>query len=190
MKKILFSGLVLSAAACTSQPAQVVPPIESANIQTEETAMSFKLTSPAFANGAAIPTDYSCDGRDISPALVWTDPPAGTKSFAIIMDDPDAPIGTWVHWVIFNVPASTRNLKEGMSTDLQLSDGSIQGTTSARSTGYHGPCPPSGTHRYFFKLYALDVMLELSSKADKKDVLAAIEGHVLANTELMGTFSR
>ncbi len=192
MKKILFIGLVMSIAACTSQPAQVVSPteIQSTNIQTEEVPMTFKLTSPAFENGAAIPSDFSCKGRDISPALTWTDPPAGTKSFTIIMDDPDAPIGTWVHWVIFNIPASTHDLKEGTPTDAKLSDGSIQGITSARSTGYHGPCPPSGTHRYFFKLYALDVMLELSSKADKKDVLAAMEGHVLANTELMGTFSR
>lgn len=190
MKKILFIGLVMSVAACTSQPEQVVPPTESANIQTEEAAMSFKITSPAFANGAAIPADFSCDGRDVSPALAWTEPPAATKSFALIMDDPDAPIGTWVHWVIFNIPASARGMNENMPTDSQLSDGSIQGATSARSTGYHGPCPPSGTHRYFFKLYALDMMLSLSSTANKKDLLAAMEGHILANAELMGTFSR
>ena len=150
--------------------------------------MSFKITSPAFINGASIPSDFSCDGRDVSPALTWTEPPAGTQSFAIIMDDPDAPIGTWVHWVIFNIPASTRNLTEGTATDPQLSDGSVQGKTSAGSSGYHGPCPPSGTHRYFFKLYALDTALSLSAKADKKELLAAMEGHILANAELMGTF--
>ena len=150
--------------------------------------MAFKITSPAFANGGAIPSDFSCDGRDVSPALSWTEPPTGTQSFALIMDDPDAPMGTWVHWVIFNIPASTRDLTEGTPTDPQLSDRSLQGKTSAGSTGYHGPCPPSGTHRYFFKLYALDTVLSLSTKADKKDLLAAMEGHILANAELMGTF--
>jgi len=150
--------------------------------------MLFEISSPAFAKGEAIPSDFSCDGRDVSPALTWTEPPAGTQSFALIMDDPDAPMGTWVHWVIFNIPASTRNLTEGTPTDPQLSDGSLQGKTSAGSSGYHGPCPPSGTHRYFFKLYALDTVLSLSSKADKKELLAAMEGHILANAELMGTF--
>ena len=150
--------------------------------------MSFEISSPAFANGGAIPSDFSCDGRDISPALTWTKPPAGTQSFALIMDDPDAPMGTWVHWIMFNLPASTRDLKEGTPTDAQLSDGSLQGKTSAGSNGYHGPCPPSGTHRYFFKLYALDTMLSLTTNADKKELLAAMEGHILANAELMGTF--
>ncbi len=151
--------------------------------------MSFEITSPAFANAEQIPAEYSCKGRNISPALTWNEPPAAAQSFALIMDDPDAPMGTWVHWVIFNIPASTRNLKEGTPTDAKLSDGSLQGRTSAGSNGYHGPCPPSGTHRYFFKLYALDTMLDLSSKADKKEVLAAMESHILANAELMGTFS-
>jgi Raf kinase inhibitor-like YbhB/YbcL family protein len=105
------------------------------------------------------------------------------------MDDPDAPVGTWVHWVIYNIPASARGLSEAVSTDSQLADGSMQGTTSARSTGYHGPCPPSGTHRYFFKLYALDMMLSLTN-ADKEKLLKAMEGHILAQAELMGTFSK
>ena len=150
--------------------------------------MSFEISSPAFAKGGAIPSDFSCNGRDVSPAISWTEPPAGTQSFALIMDDPDAPMGTWVHWIIFNIPASTRNLTEGTPTDPQLSDGSLQGKTSAGSSGYHGPCPPSGTHRYFFKLYALDTTLSLSANADKKELLAAMEGHILANAELMGTF--
>jgi len=151
--------------------------------------MSFEISSPAFANAGAIPSKFSCDGRDISPALTWAEPPAGTQSFALIMDDPDAPMGTWVHWVLYNIPASTRNLTESTPTDPQLSDGSLQGKTSAGSAGYHGPCPPSGTHRYFFKLYALDTMLSLSGNADKKELLKAMEGHILANVELMGTFS-
>ncbi len=151
--------------------------------------MSLKISSPAFTNGGAIPSKFSCDDSDISPALTWSEPPAGTQSFALIMDDPDAPMGTWVHWILYNIPASTRNLIEGTPTGHQLSDGSLQGKTSAGSTGYHGPCPPSGTHRYFFKLYALDTTLSLSSKADKKELLTAMEGHILGNAELMGTFS-
>ncbi|MHB8777444.1 MAG: YbhB/YbcL family Raf kinase inhibitor-like protein [Anaerolineales bacterium] len=201
MKKILFTALAISVAACTAPPAQDIPPTETIIINpqtetetiitqpTEEVVMSFEITSPAFANAEAIPADYSCKGRNISPALIWSEPPAATQSFALIMDDPDAPMGTWVHWVLFNIPASTRDLKESTSTDPQLSDGSLQGKTSAGSNGYHGPCPPSGIHRYFFKLYALDTMLDLSSAADKKDLLAAMEGHILANAELTGTFS-
>jgi len=150
--------------------------------------MALELTSPAFANGEAIPADFSCDGRDVSPALTWSEPPAGKESFALIMDDPDTPMGTWVHWVVYNIPASTRELEENMPAIPELSNGIMQGYTSAGTTGYHGPCPPSGTHHYFFKLYALDAMLSLSTKADKKDLLSAMEGHILANGELMGTF--
>ena len=152
--------------------------------------MSFKISSSAFKNGEMIPSDFSCDERDVSPALNWKESPAGAQSFALIMDDTDAPAGTWVHWIIFNIPASSRDLKEGIPTDPQLSDGSIQGRTSAGTSGYHGPCPPSGTHHYFFKIYALDIMLSLSADANKKDLLAAMEGHILANAELMGTFNR
>jgi Raf kinase inhibitor-like YbhB/YbcL family protein len=199
MKNILFYFLVISLTACTSTPSTPInTPVPVKHIQstetltplstTQEVTMAFEITSPAFANGGGIPSDFSCDGRDVSPALSWTEPPTGTQSFALIMDDPDAPMGTWVHWVIFNIPASTRDLTEGTPTDPQLSDGSQQGKTSAGSTGYHGPCPPSGTHRYFFKLYALDTVLSLSTKVDKKELLAAMEGHVLVNAELMGTF--
>lgn len=151
-----------------------------------ELEATMNLTSPAFTQGQPIPVKFSCKGADVSPALAWTEPPAGTQSFVLIMDDPDAPVGTWVHWVLFNIPSTTRSLPEAAT----FSDGSVQGVTSARSTGYHGPCPPSGTHRYFFKLYALDIPLDLSSSADKKSVLAAMEGHVLAQAELMGTFSK
>jgi Raf kinase inhibitor-like YbhB/YbcL family protein len=181
MKKILFCFLAISLAACAVSPSTETQSIE-------EVTMSLEISSPAFANGQPIPVDFSCDGRDISPALAWENPPAGTQSFALIMDDPDAPIGTWVHWIIFNIPASSLNLTEGTATDQQLSDGSLQGETSAGSHGYHGPCPPSGTHRYFFKLYALDTMLSITASADKKELLAAMEGHILANAELMGTF--
>ena len=149
-----------------------------------------KLTSSAFSGNSPIPVKYTCKGADLSPALNWTDPPAGTKSFALIMDDTDAPMGTWVHWVLFNLPTTSRGLPEGVPTTPSLKGGGVQGRTSARSTGYHGPCPPSGTHRYYFKLYALDITLALDSTADKAALLEAMEGHILAEGELMGTFSK
>lgn len=148
--------------------------------------MSLQLTSDAFANGQSIPAKYSCIGKNISPALAWTEPPAGTQSFALIVDDPDAPMGTWVHWVMFNIPASTRSLKEGFTADDLIAIGK----NSSSHLSYDGPCPPSGTHRYFFKLYALDATLSLSPGATKEQLLKAMEGHILAQTELMGTFSK
>jgi|APIni6443716594_1056825.scaffolds.fasta_scaffold126757_2 hypothetical protein len=183
MKKFIFCLLVISLVACA--PTQLLPPSETQS--TKEAAMSFEISSPAFQNGESILSKFSCDGEDISPALAWTEPPAGTQSFALIMDDPDAPMGTWVHWIIFNIPASSRGLDEGLQTS-RLADGSLQGKTSAGTTGYHGPCPPSGTHHYFFKLYALDTTLSLSADADKMELLKAMDGHILANSELMGTF--
>jgi Raf kinase inhibitor-like YbhB/YbcL family protein len=201
MKNIFTLTLALGLLACTSTPAatientivptqgQSILPIQTPSVPTEEVLMKFEISSPAFAFGGPIPSKYSCKGSDIPPALAWTEPPAGTQSFALIMDDPDAPAGTWVHWVIFNIPAAARGLAEAAPTDPQLGDGSIQGVTSARANGYHGPCPPSGTHRYFFKLYALDTTLSLTSSADKAKALAAMEGHILANAELMGTFA-
>jgi hypothetical protein len=201
MKKLFCCFLVISLAACAAQPTPNQPTANSAPEvtevpteteisaeATEEAAMPFEISSPAFANGEAIPVDFSCDGNDASPVLTWTEPPAGTQSFAIIMNDPDAPMGTWVHWVVYNIPASTRELEENMPAIPELSNGIMQGYTSAKTTGYHGPCPPSGTHRYFFELYALDTMLSLSAKADRKQLLAAMEGHILGNAELMGTF--
>ena len=152
--------------------------------------MTLEITSPAFPQAGSIPAAFSCEGRDISPALTWSEPPAGTQSFALIMDDPDAPVGTWVHWVIFNIPASARGLAEGIPTDPQLGDGSIQGRTSAGTAGYHGPCPPSGTHRYFFKLYALDAELTLKAQATKDDLVRAMERHTLGEGRLMGTYKR
>ncbi len=149
-----------------------------------------ELTSTAFSDNASIPVKYTCKGEDLSPSLSWSEPPAGTRSFALIMDDPDAPIGTWVHWVLFNLPGTARDLPEGLPAAPTFKDGSVQGITSARSLGYHGPCPPSGTHRYFFKLYALDITLALDSTANKEALLEAMEGHILAQAELMGTFSK
>ncbi len=149
-----------------------------------------KLESSAFTSGQPIPQKHTCDGADQSPPLAWSDAPQGTKSFALIADDPDAPIGTWVHWVIFNLPAQTHGLPEGVAkTDSAA--GGTQGRNDFGKTGYGGPCPPPGKpHRYFFKLYALDSNLELKAGAKKADVEKALQGHVLANAELMGLYQR
>lgn len=152
--------------------------------------MDFEFTSPAFEAGALIPRENTCRGSDVSPELRWDDPPAGTQSFALIVDDPDAPSGSFVHWVIFNIPGSARGLPAALPRDGKLSDGSVQGRMSSNSLGYHGPCPPSGTHRYFFKLYALDSLLDLSSDANAEDLRQAMDGHIVARTELMGIFRK
>jgi len=149
-----------------------------------------KLTSSAFGEGEMIPRRYSCDGDDLSPPLAWTGAPAGAKALALICDDPDAPAGTWVHWVLFNLPADLAQLPEGQPAAQTLENGAIHGTNSWRRVGYGGPCPPSGTHRYFFKLYALDGPLTLGSRATARDVQAAMKGHVLAEAQLMGRYKR
>ena len=146
--------------------------------------MPIQITSAAFEEGTTIPVKYTCDGEDISPPLAWSGVPDGTKSLVLITDDPDAPVGTWVHWVLFNLPADTNSLPEGVQgvgTD---------GNNSWRRPGYGGPCPPSGTHRYFFKLYALDTALEVEPGMTKQDLLDAMQGHILAIGQLMGTFTR
>ncbi|NOY98742.1 MAG: YbhB/YbcL family Raf kinase inhibitor-like protein [Chloroflexi bacterium] len=170
-------------------PGQVPPTAVPTSVPTE-VSMPFELTSSAFAPGESIPEVYSCDGDDISPPLAWGDPPEGTQSFALITDDPDAPGGTWVHWVLYNIPAGARSLPENIPLDPQLADGSLQGKNSWHRLGYGGPCPPSGTHRYFFKLYALDASPGLTAGAAKEELLQAMDGHILAQAELMGTYSR
>jgi len=152
--------------------------------------MAFNLTSPAFTAGKPIPPDFSCKGRNISPALAWTGAPAGTASFALIVDDPDAPAGLWVHWVLYNIPATSTGLREDVPPQPTLPDGTIQGRNTSGHQYYDGPCPPSGTHRYFFKLFALDTTLNLSPGATADQLTKAIQGHILAQGELMGTFSK
>jgi len=153
--------------------------------------MTFALKSPAFAPGAVIASKFSCEAADVSPALEWSGAPGKTASFALIMDDPDAPAGTWVHWVLWNLPAGVHSLPEGVARHEQLDDGSRQGRNDFRKTGYNGPCPPPGkAHRYFFRLYALDTMLGLASEATRQQLDAAMQGHVLGQTEYMGTFRR
>jgi len=154
--------------------------------------MAFILTSAAFKDGAPIPGKYTCDGVDVSPPLTWSGAPAGTRSVALIADDPDAPGGTWVHWVLYNLPAEVSELPENIAKVESLDlGGARQGRNDFRRPGYGGPCPPPGpAHRYFFKLYALDTRLELKAGAQKKDVEAALEGHALGSAQLMGTYAR
>jgi Raf kinase inhibitor-like YbhB/YbcL family protein len=153
--------------------------------------MSITVTSTAFPEGQRIPARYTADDKDVSPPLAWAGVPDGTRSLALLAEDPDAPRGLWVHWVLFNLPAAARELKEGIPHDPTLADGSAQGTNDFGKIGYGGPSPPPGKpHRYFFKLYALDSKLDLKPGATRKDVLDAFKGHVLAEGQLMGTYGR
>jgi Raf kinase inhibitor-like YbhB/YbcL family protein len=152
--------------------------------------MDIKVTSSAFEEGGMIPAKYTCDGQDISPPLQWRGIPEGAKSIALINDDPDAPMGMWVHWVLFNLPADTTELAENIPADETLPNGAKHGITDFRRLGYGGPCPPSGTHRYFFKIYALDEKLDLPSGATKGQLLEKMEGHILAQGQLIGKYKR
>jgi len=149
-----------------------------------------EVKSQAFKPGGMIPAKYTCDGADTSPPLTWSDPPAGTKSFALIMDDPDAPVGIWVHWVIWNIPATARALEESVPKTASLPNGARQGTNDFKRIGYGGPCPPSGTHRYFFKLYALGSTLSLSPETTKSVLEDTMRRHILAQSELIGKYTR
>jgi Raf kinase inhibitor-like YbhB/YbcL family protein len=149
-----------------------------------------ELKSSAFVEGEMIPKKYTCDAQDVSPALEWSGAPANTESFALICDDPDAPMGTWVHWVYYDIPAGTSSLPEDVGSQEKPASGGTQGVSDFGRIGYGGPCPPGGTHRYFFKLYALDTKLDLPPGADKPTLLDKMEGHILEQTELMGKYRR
>jgi Raf kinase inhibitor-like YbhB/YbcL family protein len=150
-----------------------------------------KLESSAFAEGVNIPRKHTCDAEDVSPLLRWTNVPAGTRALALIADDPDAPAGTWVHWVIYDLPPETKELAEGTAKSETLEHGVKQGTNDFRRVGYAGPCPPPGSpHRYFFKLYALDAPTNLKPRATKQQLLDAIKDHILADAQLMGRYGR
>jgi Raf kinase inhibitor-like YbhB/YbcL family protein len=154
-------------------------------------AMNLSVTSPAFAEAQPIPRQYTCEGSDISPPLIWTHAPANTKSFALIADDPDAPLGTWVHWVLYDLPAGTNALREDVARTQYIAGNARQGINDFHRLGYGGPCPPPGKpHRYYFKLYALDRRLDLEPGATKMDVEAAMKGHILAEGQLMGMYQR
>jgi len=152
--------------------------------------MAITVTSTAFAEGELIPRRHTCDGQDVSPPLVWSGIPEGTQSIVLICDDPDAPMGTWVHWVLFNLPAETAELSDDIPETATLESGAVHGKNDFGRLGYGGPCPPGGTHRYFFKVYALDQKLSLESGATKAQLCQAMEGHVLAEGQLMGKYSR
>jgi hypothetical protein len=156
--------------------------------------MSLTLTSPAFAPGGEIPARFTCEGDDVSPALEWSGVPAGAASLALIVDDPDAPDPksprmTWVHWVLYNIPATASGLPQGIAP-ADLPAGTLQGLNDWKRTGWGGPCPPVGRHRYFFKLYALDAVLPDFHQPAKAKLEAAMDGHVLAKAELIGTYEK
>jgi Raf kinase inhibitor-like YbhB/YbcL family protein len=158
----------------------------------EDLDMPLTITSTAFAAGGSIPTKYTCEGNDLSPPLAWSGIPAGTKTFALIVDDPDAPdpkapMRVWVHWVLYNLPANATQLAEAITT---LPAGTLDGTNDWNRTGYGGPCPPIGRHRYFFKLFALDTVLPNLGQPTKAALLKALEGHVLEQTEMIGTYEK
>lgn len=153
--------------------------------------MTLELTSTAFQEGGTIPRRYTADGENLSPPLKWLDPPPGTQSLALVVEDPDAPRKTWSHWVVFNIPAESRELAEGVVPRESLPNGTLQGKNDFGKIGYGGPAPPPGNpHRYFFRLHALDRRVDLPASAERDELLEAIEGHVLAVGELMGTYGR
>jgi len=152
--------------------------------------MAITITSTAFSEGSMIPQNYACDGEDISPPLAWSGVPDGTKSLALICDDPDAPMGTWVHWVLFNIPAHIMELPAKIPPEKIIQNGAKHGINDFRKFGYSGPCPPGGTHRYFFNFYALDAQIELDAGITKAEFLKAMKGHILAEGKLTGKYRR
>ena len=176
--RLLRAGCVLILNGCSHPVPDRPPP-------------TLDLVSADFPQGGIIPKSLTCDGGDRSPALAWKAPPSGTQSFVLIADDPDAPVQTWVHWVIFDLPPDERSLPENLPKNGQAADGSRQGSNDFDKIGYGGPCPPSGSaHRYFFKLYALDAKLNLDPGSTKKDVERATQGHILARGETIGRYAR
>lgn len=168
-----------------SAPANTAPaqtPDQTINKSITQTTM--KLTSPAFENNQSIPVKYTCDGEDLSPPLKIAEVPAEAKSLVLIVDDPDAPVGDWVHWTVLNIPPQTAEIAEGKAPE------GLEGKTDFGTPGYGGPCPPGGTHRYFFKLYALDTKLNLPASAKKADIEKAMEDHIITRTELVGLYKR
>jgi Raf kinase inhibitor-like YbhB/YbcL family protein len=185
---VTLTGFALAVVGCGPS----AEPISGAALLTPTPLPSIQLTCTAFGSEEMIPEKYTCDGADISPPLVWDEPPGGTQSFVLILDNPDAKsvVGkATVHWLLFNLPAQTRGLPEAVPSDAELPAGGLHGTNSEGWLGYVGPCPPF-TQRYFFRLYALDTHLDLQPGADKEQLMLAIEGHVLAEGELVGRYRR
>lgn len=177
-------AFLLESSAGVSQAAD--PPADQA-----APSPAFALTSPAFTQGARIPQQYSKGGKDLSPPLRWADPPEGTKSFVLICEDPDAPRGTWCHWVLFDLPPELRSLPEGIPAVVQPPGGGRHGVNDFRQPGYGGPFPPPGKpHRYYFRLYALDAVLDAPVGSRRQDILARMKDHILARAEIMGRYQR
>lgn len=188
MKVFIIFTLIFLLCACQKENKGIVK--EEKQETKERSNIQMKLTSTSFKEGELMQAKYTCDGENISPQLEWTGIPENTKSLALISDDPDAPAGDWVHWVIYNIPPTITELKEGFPRDKELQNGIKQGKNDFGKIGYDGPCPPGGTHRYYFKLYALDIILEKDYGLTKKELLKAMEGHILAETSLMGKYKR
>lgn len=193
---LLLAAVLAAALFCAGCPESNTENISgdtAQEIQEGSTDMEWKITSTAFKEGERIPDRFTCTGPDVSPELTWTAPPSGTKELVLIMDDPDAPVGTWTHWILYSLPPETAHLPEQVAKDSQVPSlgNAKQGVTDFRRPGYGGPCPPPGKpHRYFFKLYALDQQLDLDPGVSLGKITGAIEGHILAEARLMGTYSR
>ncbi len=180
----VFVAILICMTSC--QKSKEEEKIEKATPQAK-----IEITSPAFKQGEMIPEKYTADGEDVSLPLSWTKPPEGTKSLVLVCDDPDAPMGTWVHWVMYAIPPERDSLPEGIAKEAEVLDGIKQGKNDFHKFGYGGPSPPKGKpHRYYFRLYAVDIIPELEPGATKKDIMNAINGHILAQGELMGRYQR
>ena len=189
-KPALASPLLAGLLAATALAAACSVDEEAPVLTLAGTEATLQITSPSFTDGSTIPVRHTCEGDDVSPALEWSGLPAGVKSLALIVDDPDAPGGDWVHWVAYDLPADLRGVPE-IEAGADVAVGSVDGVNDFGRRGYRGPCPPPGApHRYFFKLYALDTLLGLEPGAKKSDMIRAMQGHTLGTGELMGTFGR
>jgi hypothetical protein len=160
-------------------------------VEIPSSEAGFSLISPDFANGEPIPARYTCDGENIPPTLSWSDPPPGTKSLALIVDDPDAPVGTWTHWIVYNIPPDVRTMDQSFTPGIQINDVKILfGKNSWGKQAYGGPCPPSGTHRYVFQLFPLDILLGPKDRMTKNDLSAQMQNHILGFVQIMGTYTK
>lgn len=182
---VIVVAFVVFSPRRSSEREPAVPQSSQVTTKTQEVKKAMKIESTVFTHNQPIPAKYTCDGQNVNPPLTFSDIPAEAKSLVLINDDPDAPAGTWVHWTVWNISPTTTQVPEN-----SVPQGAVEGTTSFGKSGYGGPCPPSGTHRYFFKVYALDTTLSLDAKATKQDLEKAMEKHVLAQTELIGLYSR
>lgn len=189
MKKLTLIALLGASvmAACTNTGSQT---ISATNPPPLNAPTPFRIESNAFKQGDTIPAIYTCDSSNISPQLHWNNPFKNTASFALIVDDPDAPMGTWVHWVLYNMPPTDTVLQTNTPRDTMLANGAREGIPSFGRPGYGGPCPPNGTHRYFFKMYALDEMVPYPAGLTKKQLLSVMQGHILAEAQLMGLYRK